>query len=78
MEHRSNSNLKKGDLVVTSVGFPGIVQDNYGNRTTRLLEVWGLEHEWGSEWADELKPVSKEEFEARKERLRPEWGKWDR
>ncbi len=73
--HQSNPNLKKGAFVVTSVGFPAVVQDNYHNRTTRLLEVWGLAHEWGSEWADELKPASKESFETLKELYKHEWGK---
>ncbi len=76
-EHKPNPNLKKGAFVVTSVGFPAVVQDNYHNRTTRLLEVWGLAHEWGSEWANELKPVSKESFETLKELYRPEWDKWE-
>ena len=31
-----------------------------------------------SEWADELKPASKEAFESLKEQYRHEWGKWER
>ncbi len=77
-QHKSNPNLKKGDFVVTGVGFPAIVQDSYHSRTTRLLEVWGFEHEWGSEYADELKPVSRETFETIKEQYKHEGGKWER
>ncbi|MFQ5793019.1 MAG: hypothetical protein ACE5JI_21320, partial [Acidobacteriota bacterium] len=76
MAHKANANLKKGDYVVTSFGFPAIVQDNYRNRNTRLLEVWGICHEWGSEYADELRPVSQETFETLREQYRREWGRF--
>ncbi len=74
-QHKPNPHMKKGDFVVNRLtGFPAIVRDGYANRATRLTEAWGFEHEWGSQWAEELVPIPKEEFEALKRRWEPEWG----
>jgi len=55
--------LAKGALVMTGMGFPAIVQDNYRNRSTRLCEVFGIAHEWGSVYTNELRPIDNKIFE---------------
>ena len=74
-QHRSNPQLRKGDCVVNRLtGFPAIIRDGHANRAARLTEAWGFEHEWGSQWAEELVPIPQAEFEALKQRWQPEWG----
>lgn len=53
--------FKKGDLVRTEMGFPGVI---IGEAHTRapLLEVWGLEQEMGSAYAEELERIDRERF----------------
>ena len=53
--------FKKGDLVVTRMGFPGVIIQDV-NRATPLLEVWGLEQEMGSVYAEELRAIDRERF----------------
>ena len=77
-DHRANPELTKGDFVVNRLtGFPAVVQDGYRNRPTRLTEAWGICHEWGSQWAEELVPIPQAEFEALKQRWQPEWGQFE-
>ena len=52
----------KGDYALTSMGFVAkLIQDVH--TATPLCEVWGLEHEFGSVYADELEKIGKDEAE---------------
>lgn len=53
--------FKKGDFV--SNGFPGIIIGN-AHTATPLLEVWGVEHECGSAYAQDLQKLTFEQFVA--------------
>lgn len=52
--------FKKGDFVTTGY-FPAIVAGHV-NTSTPLCEVWGVEHECGSAYANELRRISFVEF----------------
>ncbi len=52
--------FKKGDFVHTGL-FPGILIGDV-HTTTPLCEVWGLEHECGSAYANELRKLTYDEF----------------
>jgi hypothetical protein len=74
---KSKFEIKNGDYVAynTSLGeFVGIVRDNQKNRKTRLVEAWGAAQETGSVYADELRPITKEEFIAKRNALKAKWG----
>ena len=59
--------MKDGDYGKDiSTGFPLIVRDNCRQQFTRVCEVFGWFHEFGSVWAKDLRPLTKEEFEALK------------
>ncbi len=49
-----------------STGFPLIVRDNCRQSYTRLCEVFGLFHEFGSVYSKDLRPITREEFERAK------------
>ena len=53
--------ILKGQYVVTNMGFVGIVEQQV-NTATPMLEVWGLEHEMGSAYAEELVQISATQF----------------
>jgi hypothetical protein len=61
--------IRRGDFVSIDNTFIGIVKDNFVNRTTRMVDVWGIAHEMGSVYASQLKKISKSEFDARKKEL---------
>lgn len=49
--------LKKGDCIITSSGFVGvIISDAHTSRP--CCEIWGLAHEGGSVYAHELRKIS--------------------
>lgn len=59
--------MKDGDYGVdVSTGFPLIVRDNCRKQFTRVCEVFGWYHEFGSVWAKNLRPLTQEEFETLK------------
>lgn len=56
--------MKDGDYGVDILsGFPLIVRDNCRKQFTRVCEVFGWYHEFGSVWAKNLRPLTQEEFE---------------
>ena len=60
--------MKKGDYGIDiENGWPLIVQDNCRTHYTRVCEVFGFFHEFGSVWAKNIQPLTKEEFERLKE-----------
>jgi len=62
--------LRNGDYAIDrSTGFPLIVRDNQTRAYTRLCEVFGFFHEFGSVYSRHLRPITKEEFEHLKERM---------
>jgi hypothetical protein len=62
--------LKDGDYGVDiSTGFPLIVRDNNRRGYTRLCEVFGYFHEFGSVWSKFLRPITKDEFEELKAQM---------
>lgn len=52
--------FKKGDFVDTGA-FPGIIISEV-HTFAPCCEVWGIEHEMGSAYADDLRKLTKEEF----------------
>ena len=59
--------MKEGDYGKDiSTGFPLIVRDNCCKHFTRVCEVFGFFHEFGSVWAKNLRPLTQEEFETLK------------
>ena len=70
MEKGYSRYLKEGDYGMDiSTGFPLIVRDNARHAYTRLCEVFGFFHEFGSVYSRDLRPLTQEEFEYRKERM---------
>lgn len=62
--------LRNGDYAIDlSTNFPLIVRDNCVRSYTRVCEVFGLFHEWGSVYSKNLRPLTKEEFERAKEQM---------
>jgi hypothetical protein len=59
MQSAKSLGFKKGDFVVTSngQGFPGIITGD-AHTSTPQIEVWGIAHEIGSEYADRLQKLS--------------------
>ena len=65
--------MREGDYGVDlSTLFPLIVRDNCVRSYTRLCEVFGLFHEWGSVYSKNLEPLTKEEFERLKAQMKSE------
>lgn len=65
--------MRKGAYGIdVSTLFPLIVQDNCVRGYTRLCEVFGLFHEWGSVYSMNLRPLTKEEFERAKRQMNSE------
>ena len=65
--------LRSGDYAIDlSTNFPLIVRDNSTRSYTRLCEVFGFFHEFGSVYSKYLRPITKEEFERAKERMNPQ------
>lgn len=60
METASKLGFRKGDFVHTGA-FPGVVIGQVHTRTP-LCEVWGLEHEMGSAYAEDLQALTWPEF----------------
>jgi len=59
--------MKEGDYGLDiSTGFPLIVRDNCRKHFTRVCEVFGWYHEFGSVWAKNLRLLTQEEFETLK------------
>ena len=59
--------LGEGDYALDiSTGWPLIVRDNCRNAYTRVCEVFGLFHEFGSVYSRNLRPITQEEFERAK------------
>lgn len=62
--------MKEGDYGKDiSTNFPLIVRDNCRKQFTRVCEVFGWYHEFGSVWAKNLRPLTQEEFEKLKETM---------
>ncbi len=62
--------LVEGDFGMDiSTGFPLILRDNRTQEYTRLCEVWGIFHEWGSVWSRDLRALTQDEFEHLKRRM---------
>ncbi len=62
--------MKDGDYGVDiSTGFPLIVRDNCRKHYTRVCEVFGYFHEFGSVYSKDLRLLTKEEFEIAKARM---------
>jgi hypothetical protein len=66
--------LKKGDFVVTDMGFPAIVMDNMTKSKTRMIHAFGMAEETGSAYAAELKKISESEFETLKTQMFRRFG----
>lgn len=63
--------MKDGDYGMdASTGFPLIVRDNCRKQFTRICEVFGYFHEFGSVYSKDLRPLTKEEFEMAKEQIK--------
>lgn len=62
METAKKLGFTKGDFVHTGA-FPAVVIGDVHTRTP-LCEVWGFEHEMGSAYAEDLAPMTWEEFKA--------------
>lgn len=54
--------FRKGDYALTGYGFVAKLISMV-HTTTPLCEVWGLEHEFGSVYADELIKISQADAE---------------
>ncbi len=62
--------MKDGDYGVDiSTGFPLIVRDNCRKHYTRVCEVFGYFHEFGSVYSKDLRLLTKEEFEKAKAQM---------
>ena len=62
--------LRNGDYAIDrSTGFPLIVRDNCARSYTRLCEVFGFFHEFGSVYSKDLRPLSEEGVDEAKERM---------
>ncbi len=62
--------MKDGDYGVDiSTDFPLIVRDNCRQQFTRVCEVFGYFHEFGSVYSKNLRPLTKEEFETLKSQM---------
>lgn len=55
--------FKKGDFILTECNFPGILISDV-HTSTPVAEVWGLEHEGGSVYADKIQRINRDEFMA--------------
>ena len=62
MQTAKKLGFKKGDFVHTGA-FPGIVIGQV-NTATPMCEVWGVEHEMGSAYAEDLTRMTWDEFQA--------------
>lgn len=63
--------MKDGDYGMdASTGFPLIVRDNCRKQFTRVCEVFGFFHEFGSVYSKDLRPITKEEFEDLKAQMK--------
>ena len=74
IQKRNLPMLKKGDLVVTDMGFPAVVMDNMTKSKTRMVHVFGMAEETGSAYTAELKKISKKEFERLKTSMFRQFG----
>ena len=62
--------LADGDYGIDiSTNFPLIVRDNCRKHYTRVCEVFGFFHEFGSVYSKHLRPITKEEFEELKSQM---------
>ena len=62
--------LADGDYGIDiSTNFPLIVRDNCRKHYTRVCEVFGFFHEFGSVYSKFLRPITKEEFEELKAQM---------
>ena len=62
--------LRDGDYAIDlSTDFPLIERDNCTRSYTRLCEVFGLFHEFGSVYSKYLRPITEEEFERAKQEM---------
>lgn len=66
--------LKKGDFVVTGMGFPAIVLDNMTKSKTRMIHAFGMAEETGSAYTAELEKISEHEFERLKTQMFMRFG----
>jgi hypothetical protein len=75
-------NFKKGDFFFnTKTGFVGIIEDNKANSKIRFTRTYGMAEEMGSVYAEDLEPITKEDFENRKTELFDTYGavgQWSR
>lgn len=63
MQTAKKLGFKKGDFVLTECGFPAILISDV-HTSTPVAEVWGLEHEGGSVYADKLVLLAYWQFKA--------------
>jgi hypothetical protein len=63
----SDMGIMKGQLVYTGA-FPGVVIGSL-NTGTPMCEVYGIEQEMGSVYADDIRPLTVEEFKSMVVRL---------
>lgn len=61
MKTAKSLGINKGDFVMTGAGFPAIVIGQ-AHTATPLCEVWGFEHECGSDYAERLSKITKVQF----------------
>lgn len=73
-QDKGKSVLKKGDFVVTGMGFPAIIMDNFTKRKTRLIHAFGMAEEMGSAYANELRKINKRQFESLKTAMFRKYG----
>ena len=66
--------LRKGDYVITPLGFPAIVMDNMTKSKTRMIHAFGMAEDTGSAYAVELKKISEPEFERLKTSMFRQFG----
>ena len=62
MQTAKKLGLVKGDFIITSMRWAGIIISD-AHTATPCCEVWGLEHEMGSCYAEELYKCNFETFE---------------
>lgn len=61
MKTAKSLGLKKGDFVLTGLGFPGFLSQD-AHTATPFIEVFGVAHESGSCYAHSLTKISIDEF----------------
>ena len=59
--NKASRTFTRGDTVQTSFGFPAVVAGRSAKMTT-MCEVFGMAHETGSVYTEDLEPISQAEI----------------